>query len=48
MKPVRFKVVVAYKATQKSFGKESLPKVIYHALEHDKTVGGWLNDEDEN
>jgi len=48
MKPVRFGVVVAYNATQNSFGKESLPNVISHALEHDKTVGGWLNDEDEN
>jgi len=47
MKPVRFGIVVAYKATQNSFGKENLKSVISHALEHDKTVGGWLNDEDD-
>lgn len=33
---------VAYKETQNSHGRESLEKVIQHALAHDKIVGGWL------
>lgn len=45
MKPVKFGISVAYKETQDSFGKESLTTVINHALEHGKTVGGWLDTE---
>lgn len=45
MKPVKYGISVAYKETQESFGKESLNGVINHALEHGKTVGGWLDTE---
>lgn len=45
MKPIKYGISVAYKETQDSFGKESLNKVINHALEHDKTVGGWFDTE---
>ncbi|WP_199659201.1 hypothetical protein [Parabacteroides sp. AF48-14] len=45
MKPVKYGISVAYKETQDSFGKESLNGVINHALEHGKTVGGWLDTE---
>lgn len=41
-------IVVAYKATQNSFGKNSLNDVIEHALSHDHWVGGWYNTEDKN
>lgn len=47
MKPVKFGISVAYKETQDSFGKESLTTVINHALEHDRTVGGWLDTEND-
>lgn len=47
-KPVTSGIVVAYEATQNSFGKESLNKVVDHALSHDKKVGGWFNDADSN
>ena len=46
LREVRFGIVVAFKETQGSFGRQSLMKVIGHALENDKKVGGWLNDED--
>jgi len=36
---------VAFKETQNSFGIEDLEKVINHALENDKTIGGWLDGE---
>lgn len=39
-------IVVSYLETQNSLGKESIPKVIKHALSHDKIVGGWLNTND--
>ena len=39
-------IVVAFEATQNSFGRESLNRVIDHALNHDKIVGGWLNESD--
>lgn len=39
-------IVVAFEATQNSFGRESLNSVIDHALNHDKIVGGWLNESD--
>lgn len=45
MKPVKYGISVAYKETQDSFGKESLNRVINHALEHGKTIGGWLDTE---
>ncbi len=48
MKPVKFGICVAFKETQDSFGKATLENVIQHALKNDKTVGGWLNDEDGN
>lgn len=47
-KSVTSGIVVAYEATQNSFGKESLSAVIEHALSHDKRVGGWFNTEDQN
>lgn len=46
-KHVKFGIIVAFKATQNSFGKPSLEGIINHALQHDKTVGGWLNVENE-
>lgn len=45
MKPVKYGISVAYNETQDSFGKESLNRVINHALEHSKTVGGWFDTE---
>lgn len=45
MQPVVFGIVVAYGATQNSFGKESLDGVIAHALEHENMVGGWTDSE---
>lgn len=43
MKPVKYGISVAYLETQNSFGKESLKKVINHALKLNKTIGGWFN-----
>lgn len=37
---------VAYIETQDSHSRESLTRVINHALSHDGFVGGWLNEED--
>ena len=37
--------VVAYFETQNCFGDEGLRKVLEHAEQHDKIVGGWLNEE---
>lgn len=45
MKPLKFGIIVAYKETQNHFGKEQLQNVINHALQHNKIVGGWLNNE---
>ena len=45
MKSVKYGISVAYKETQDSFGKESLNKVINHALKHGRTVGGWFDTE---
>lgn len=45
MKPIEFGICVAYLETQNSFGKQSLQTVINHSLKHNKIVGGWLNDE---
>lgn len=44
-KAVKFGIVVAYYETQNSFGKEALKTVINHALNNNKMIGGWLNDE---
>lgn len=38
-------IVVSYAATQNSQGKESLFKVVRHAMEHEGYVGGWLDKE---
>lgn len=45
LKAVKFGIVVAYKDTQNSFGKEALKQVINHSLKHNKIVGGWLNED---
>lgn len=42
-KPVILGIAVAYLATQDSFGREGLRKVIVHAKRHSRVVGGWLN-----
>lgn len=45
IKEVKRGYVVAYLETQNSFDDDGLEKVIKHALNHSKTVGGWLNEE---
>jgi fructokinase len=40
-------ISVAYLETQNSFGDEGLKRVLKHALDNEKTVGGWKNFEDE-
>ena len=45
LKKVTGGISVAYLETQNSFGDEGLKRVIKHALEHEKTVGGWMNNE---
>jgi fructokinase len=40
-------ISVAYLETQNSFGNEGLERVLKHALAHEKTVGGWLNSEND-
>lgn len=45
LKKVTRGISVAYLETQDSFGEEGLRKVLKHALEHEKKVGGWLNEE---
>ena len=47
LKKVTSGISAAYLETQNSFGDEGLKRVLKHALEHEKTVGGWLNDENE-
>lgn len=37
--------IAAYSETQNSFGDEGLKKVLEHALQHDKIVGGWRNEQ---
>jgi hypothetical protein len=44
-KQVKYGIVVAFKETQNSFGKESLQNVLNHSLENDKKIGGWFNTE---
>ena len=39
-------IAVSYAATQNSHSRESLGKVVRHALEHDGYVGGWLNSDE--
>lgn len=46
-RPVKFGISVAYLETQDSHNKESLENVINHSLRHQKTLGGWLNEENE-
>lgn len=38
-------IVVAYLETQNSFDEQGLEKVLRHASENDKVIGGWLNEE---
>lgn len=42
---VRFGVSVAYKETQDSHTDEDLSKAIDHAMQNEKKVGGWLNED---
>ena len=44
-RPVKFGISVAYLETQDSHDKESLENVINHSLRHQKTLGGWLNED---
>lgn len=48
MRPVKFGICVAFLETQNSFGRESLRKVVKHALENEGVIGGWMNDGDGN
>lgn len=45
LKKVTKDISVAYIETQDSFGEEGLRRVLNHALSHEKKVGGWLNEE---
>lgn len=47
LKKVTKGISVAYIETQDSFGEEGLRRVLSHALSHEKKVGGWLNEENE-
>ena len=40
-------IVAAYLETQDSFDVSGLQKVVDHALIHDKTIGGWYNEDNE-
>jgi hypothetical protein len=42
---VKFGYSVAYEATQNSFERPGLEKVLEHALKHSQVIGGWLNTE---
>ena len=44
LKRITAGISVAYIETQDSFGIEGLEQVIKHALEHDRKVGGWMNE----
>jgi fructokinase len=46
LKKVTGGISVAYLETQNSFGDEGLKRVLKHALEHEKTVGGWPDNDD--
>jgi fructokinase len=39
--------IVAYLETQNCFGDDGLKKVLKHAFEHERIVGGWKNVENE-
>jgi fructokinase len=39
--------VAAYSETQNCFGNKGLRKVLEHAEKHDKIVGGWLNEDNQ-
>lgn len=43
MKPISEGICVGYQATQDSHSRESLERVINHALRHEGIVGGWFN-----
>jgi len=43
LKKVTSGVVSAYKDTQNCFGEQGLEKVLEHAENNSKVVGGWLN-----
>lgn len=45
LKKVTKGISVAYLETQDCFGEEGLKRVLNHALMHEKKVGGWLNEE---
>jgi hypothetical protein len=45
LKEVSQGIVVAYLETQDSFDDDGLEKVILHAENHGKVVGGWLNED---
>lgn len=45
LKKVTEGISVAYLETQDSFGEDGLKRVINHAEMHEKKVGGWLNEE---
>lgn len=47
LKKVTKGISVAYLETQDSFGEDGLKRVLNHALEHEKKVGGWLNEENQ-
>ena len=46
LKKVTKGISVAYLETQNSFGDEGLKRVLEHAERYEKTVGGWLNEDD--
>ena len=43
--PILFGIVVAHLDTQDSFGDEGLLECLVHALENDKVLGGWKNED---
>ncbi|MDR0866590.1 MAG: hypothetical protein LBO74_16910 [Candidatus Symbiothrix sp.] len=45
LKKITGGISVAYLETQDSFDDEGLKRVLKHALDHEKAVGGWFNDE---
>lgn len=45
LKKVTGGISVAYLETQNSFEDEGLKRVLEHALDHEKKVGGWLDEE---
>ena len=47
VQPVTQGISVAFEATQNSFGMQGLRFVVQHALLQYRTVGGWLNEDNE-